>query len=142
RALFDWIGGKVEATAAARRAAEGRVVLRRLNRIEYENTVRDLLGVQVNLKDQLPQDGSADGFDNVGAALHTSSFLMEKYLEAADRALNVAIVNRPRPTPIKKRYLAKDQFYVKRSEEDVYRHMNDTVVCFCSSEWRTVTLSE
>ena len=47
----------------ARRSTQGRVVLRRLNRTEYENTVRDLLGVEVNLKEQLPEDSSADGFD-------------------------------------------------------------------------------
>ena len=98
--LTAWVNGQI-----ATRAAEGRVVLRRLNRVEYENTVRDLLGIKVNLKEQLPEDGSANGFDNVGAALHTSSFLMEKYLEAADTALNMAIANRPKPPPsIKKRY--------------------------------------
>ncbi len=75
RALTDWIKGRVQTAEAARRA-EGRVVLRRLNRIEYENTVRDLLGIEVELRELLPLDGSADGFDNVGAALHTSSFLM------------------------------------------------------------------
>src|SRR5262245_51922733 len=55
-ALSEWIRVRVEAAVAARRAAQGRVVLRRLNRVEYENTVRDLLGVEVRLKDQLPQD--------------------------------------------------------------------------------------
>jgi len=60
-----------QAADAAARAAQGRVVLRRLNRVEYENTVRDLLGITVNLKEQLPQDGAADGFDNAGAAHHT-----------------------------------------------------------------------
>src|SRR5262249_12469553 len=74
--------------------------------------------------------------------LHTSSFLMEKYLEAADRALNVAIVNRPRPPTVKKRYSLKDQHYVKLSEEDVYRKVGDTVICFCSSEWRTGSISQ
>ena len=54
RALADWIDAQAEAADAARRAAEGRVVLRRLNRVEYENTVRDLLGVDVDLKDLLP----------------------------------------------------------------------------------------
>ena len=52
--------------------------------------MRDLLQVQADLKDQLPQDGSANGFDNAGAALHTSSFLMEKYLEAAKESLDYA----------------------------------------------------
>ena len=97
KAVSAWVGARVEAVDAARRAAHGRVVLRRLNRVEYENSMHDLLGVDIDLKEQMPEDGAADGFDNVGAALHTSSFLMEKYLEAADRALNVAIVNRPKP---------------------------------------------
>src|SRR5262249_36291398 len=86
--LTAWILEKVTAADTARRSAEGRVVLRRLNRTEYENTVRDLLGVEVHLKDALPLDTAAGGFDNVGEALHLSSFLLEKYLEAADLALN------------------------------------------------------
>src|SRR5206468_257300 len=72
RDLVDWVGGGLKA-ADARRAAEGRVVLRRLNRVEYDNTVRDLLGVDIELKELLPLDGSAGGFDNVGEALHVSS---------------------------------------------------------------------
>jgi len=140
RILSDWINGQV-ATAAARRAAAGRVVLRRLNRSEYENTIQDLLGVVVDLKEQLPQDGSADGFDNVGTALHTSSFLMEKYLEAADRALSLAVANLPKPPGIKKRHLPKDTHQVKVSTESVYRHQDDSVVCFSSSEWNAVWIS-
>ena len=107
--LTHWLALRVAAADAAALATQGRVVLRRLNRTEYENTVNDLLGIQANLKGQLPQDGSADGFDNAGAMHHTSSFLMEKYLEAAETALNLAIANRPKPpTLIKKRYSIKD----------------------------------
>jgi mono/diheme cytochrome c family protein len=142
QALTDWISGRAEATEAARRAAQGRVVLRRLNRVEYENTVRDLLGVEVSLKEQLPADGAADGFDNVGAALHTSSFLLERYLEAADTALNVAIANRPQPPTIKKRYRLKDQHHLKSTRESVFRQLDDTVVCFSSSLWHSVMLSQ
>lgn len=140
RALSNWIGGKVEAADAARRATQGRVVLRRLNRVEYENTVRDLLGVEADVKDLLPQDGAVDGFDNVGSGLHISSFLMEKYLEAADSALSLAIANRPRPPSIKKRYSLKDQHQVKVTTEDVFRKVDDTVVLFCSSAWQEVRL--
>ena len=88
RALVESIGGRI---------AQGRAVLRRLNRVEYENTVRDLLGIDVELKELLAARRSANGFDNVGEALHTSSFLMERYLEAADTALAVAIANGPQP---------------------------------------------
>ena len=144
QALTGWLTPRVAAGEAAARAAQGRVVLRRLNRIEYENTVCDLLGIKVSLKDQLPEDGSADGFDNAGAAHHTSSFLMEKYLEAADAALKMAITNRPKAPPaIAKRYRMKDMHPVKSTTEDVYRFLKDgETVCFCSSEWHNVWVSE
>lgn len=141
--LVKWIDGKFVSAEVAARVAQWRVVLRRLNRIEYENTICDLLGIKVKLKEQLPADGAADGFDNAGAAHHTSSFLMEKYLEAADTALNAAITNRPKPPPrADKRYNIKDTHQVKSTTEDVYRFLEDgTVVCFCSSEWHNVWIS-
>lgn len=144
QALLDWLVPRVAAAEVATRTAQGRVVLRRLNRIEYENTVCDLLGIPIKLKDQLPQDGSADGFDNGAAAHHTSSFLMEKYLEAADAALNMAIANFPNPPPLfKKRYSLREGYSVRGSTEDVYRFLNDgEVVCFCSSEWHSAVISE
>ncbi len=144
RALIAWLSPRLADAGAAARAAQGRVVLRRLNRVEYENTVCDLLGVQVKLKEQLPQDSAADGFDNVGAAHHTSSFLMEKYLEAADIALDMAIANRPQPPPKdSKRYLMKESHPVRSTSEDVYRFLDDgAVVCFCSSEWHNVWVSK
>lgn len=143
QALIEWLEPRVAAADAAALAAQGRVVLRRLNRSEYENTVNDLLGIKVRLKEQLPADGSANGFDNVGAAHHTSSFLMEKYLEAADTALNAAIANRPKPpTRIDKRYSLKDGHPVRGTTEDVYRFLDDgEVVCFCSSEWHNASIS-
>ena len=136
-ALTGWLAPAWPPPMPTARAAQGRVILRRLNRVEYENTVRDLLGINVNLKEQLPEDGSADGFDNAGAANHTSSFLMEKYLEAADKALNMAIANRPKPPPFTtKRHSIKDGWPVRGSTEKVYRFLKDgEVVCFCSSEW-------
>ena len=77
--------------AAAKQRSDGRVVLRRLNRVEYENTVRDLFHVNVAVKEMLPEDTISHGFDNVGAALNISPVLMERYLEAADAVLNAAI---------------------------------------------------
>jgi hypothetical protein len=143
RALSHWIGEIIKSADVAKRADEGRVVLRRLNRIEYENTICDLFGIRINLKDQLPADGSADGFDNAGAAHHTSSFLLEKYLEAAEMALNAAITNRPRaPLRVDKRYSIKDGHPVRGTTEDVYRFLPDgEVVCFCSSEWHNVGIT-
>lgn len=78
--------------AAVARQAEGRVVLRRLNRTEYENTVRDLFDVQISVKEMLPEDAVSQGFDNIGASLNVSPVLMERYLEAADAVLSAAVV--------------------------------------------------
>ena len=74
-------------TAAARKQSPGRYVLHRLNRTEYANAVRDLLGVTVDVADLLPSDGGDFGFDNIATALTTSPLLLERYLTAglADR---------------------------------------------------------
>jgi mono/diheme cytochrome c family protein len=91
--------------AADRRAqpSAGSVVLRRLNRVQYENTVRSLLDIDLELQDRLPPDTRAFGFDNVGAVLRLSSAQLEAYLDAADAALDAAIVNRARPPLVKQR---------------------------------------
>lgn len=141
--LRTWISHQLKAGEAAERAASGRVVLRRLNRNEYENTIHDLLGIQVGLREQLPQDGAANGFDNAGTALHTSSFLMERYLEAADTALNHAICNRPKaPVSATTRYSLKHSHPVTTTTEKVYRFLDDTLVCFCSSAWHQVGVTK
>lgn len=136
RVAADWIADQVKVATAKLRETEGRVVLRRMNRNEYENTVRDLLGVEVRLRDLLPQDASAAGFDNVGDALHTSSFLLERYLAAAEEALNQAIANRPRPKTATKRVTLNDAHQVRGSKESVFRKSDDgRVAMFSSSRW-------
>jgi len=133
-----------DARTESRQADEpGRVVLRRLNRFEYQNTVRDLLGVKVDFQELLPLDSSAEGFDNVGESLHVSSFLMERYLEAADIALDLAIANRPQPPLIKQRYSLKQSHQVKSTTERVFRKSDDDdrVVMFSSSLWQAVSLT-
>lgn len=131
RSLTEWINQQVIAAEKAKSAAQGRVVLRRLNRAEYQNTVRDLLGVEVELKDLLPQDEITNGFDNSAEALHVSSYLMENYLEAADRVIDAAIASSPRPATVKKRYDIKDERSVKPTGS-VYRHLDDGVAIFSS----------
>ena len=76
---------------AKNQSSEGRVILRRLNRVEYENTVRDLFAINVSVKELLPEDAISHGFDNVGAALNISPALIERYLEAADAVLDAAV---------------------------------------------------
>lgn len=69
----------------------GHVTLRRLNRTEYENTIRDLLGVNAELTDILPPDDSGYGFDNISDVLTLSPLHMERYLVAAELALDMAV---------------------------------------------------
>lgn len=63
----------------------GRVTLRRLNRIEYRNTIRDLTGFDYKVEEELPPDDTGYGFDNIGDVLSMSPMLLEKYMEAAEK---------------------------------------------------------
>jgi hypothetical protein len=69
----------------------GRVTVRRLNRTEYNNTVRDLLGVSFKPAEDFPSDDVGYGFDNIGDVLSLSPLLMEKYLDAAEKITAQAI---------------------------------------------------
>jgi len=84
------LGGLLREADARRIAAAGRVPARRLTRYEYERTIHDLLGIDVPLAVLLPEDAQADGFDTVSSAQQISHFLLEKYLDAADVALDAA----------------------------------------------------
>src|SRR2546426_1636818 len=70
----------------------GRVTIRRLNRVEYNNTIRDLVGVDFQPADDFPADDSGYGFDNIGDVLSLPPVLLEKYLAAAEKILDVALV--------------------------------------------------
>lgn len=74
----------------------GRVTVRRLNRVEYRNTIRDLMGVDYNTKDEFPADDTGHGFDNIGDVLTISPMLMEKYIDAAQTIVDRAVPMQPR----------------------------------------------
>jgi hypothetical protein len=75
---------------------KGYAMSRRLNRLEYGHSVRDLLGIELHAERDIPADGSGgEGFDNNGDALFTSPILLEKYLEAADRVLSAVPLAKP-----------------------------------------------
>lgn len=75
----------------------GRVTLRRLNRAEYRNTIRDLTGVDYEPADDFPGDDVGYGFDNIGDVLSLPPILMEKYADAAERIAGRAIYTPPPP---------------------------------------------
>jgi hypothetical protein len=80
--LTAWLEGQLDAAAAAH-PDPGRPVLHRLNRAEYGNAIRDLLGLEIDPAALLPPDDSAYGFDNISDALGLSPALQERYLAAA-----------------------------------------------------------
>jgi hypothetical protein len=79
------------------RPSAGRVTARRLNRVEYNNTVRDLLGVAARPADEFPVDDSGYGFDNNGDVLSVSPMLMEKYMQAAEKISRLAVYGETLP---------------------------------------------
>ena len=86
----------------------GRVTLRRLNRAEYNNTIRDLVGVDFQPADDFPADDSGYGFDNIGDVLSLPPVLLEKYLAAAQKILSKAILTELRPKSPVKRFAADE----------------------------------
>ncbi len=103
REFLLWIGTQL------RQVQQPESALRRMNRVEYENTVHDLLGVDTPLASLLPEDGQVQGFDNVATGLGISSILLERYLEAADTAFD-GIIRRIEPlAPQTRRAVLMDQ---------------------------------
>ncbi|HEX8911326.1 MAG TPA: DUF1587 domain-containing protein, partial [Humisphaera sp.] len=105
------LGGALTQFDAARAASAGRATQRRLNRYEYENAVRDLLGAPwLQIRDSLPEDGEAFRFNKVGDALDVSHVQIARYMAAADYALReVAAHEVDRPAATTKRYYARQE---------------------------------
>ena len=92
----------------------GRVTAHRLNRVEYNNTIRDLLSVSVRPADEFPLDDAGYGFDNIGDVLSVSPLLMEKYTTAARTVSRVAVYGEPAPDQPTK----LTRFLGKKSQDD------------------------
>lgn len=94
-AIAAWLEGRLAASSLARQQSDGRAAVRRLNRVEYEYTLSDLLGVPLHLTDLLPEDGQVGGFDTVAGGLDISATHLVRYQLAADRALDAALPGVP-----------------------------------------------
>ena len=95
QAVAAWLARELNRIDAATPPDPGRVTARRLNRTEYNNTIKELLGVDVRPADDFPQDDAGYGFDNIADVLSLSPVLMEKYVTGrgprrAGRALRTA----------------------------------------------------
>ena len=118
----------------------GRTILRRLNRVEYENTLHDLLGIDTRLQESLPEDASLHGFDTVADGLRLSQLHMEKYLEAADLALDKAIRLDEKPEIQKKHFVYKEQEAVVKNAADEHSQvllLDDAAVVFNDAAYIT-----
>lgn len=92
--IIEWIKGKAFALDS-RNPDPGRVTVRRLNRVEYRNTVFDLIGVDYETDKEFPADDTGHGFDNIGEVLTVSPMLMEKYLDAAQAIISQVVPTQP-----------------------------------------------
>lgn len=82
----------------------GRVTIRRLNRSEYNNTIRDLMGVEFRPAEDFPTDDVGYGFDNIGDVLSLPPLLMEKYLNAAEKIAQDAVLLIDTANPAKREF--------------------------------------
>lgn len=105
------LGRKLQVAEETRIQSEGRTVKRRLNRFEYENTVRDLLRAPwLDLRESLPEDTEAHRFNKSGEALDVSHVQLARYISTADEALRQVLVTSAEKLPaVTKRYYARDQ---------------------------------
>jgi mono/diheme cytochrome c family protein len=103
-AVILWMEGAVAQADANVRPDPGRVTAHRLNRVEYDNTVRDLLGVDIHPSADFPQDDSGYGFDNIGDVLTLSPILMERYMNAAGKLVATAIHGPEKLKPVLERH--------------------------------------
>jgi uncharacterized protein DUF1592/uncharacterized protein DUF1588/uncharacterized protein DUF1585/uncharacterized protein DUF1587/uncharacterized protein DUF1595/cytochrome c len=109
--FVDGLAKRMTASEWAIYARDGRATLRRLNRYEYEDAVRDLLNVPwAEIKEKLPEDGEAHRFNKTGRALDVSHVQMARYMSSAEYAMHEAVkAVWQRPEMTTKRYYARDE---------------------------------
>ncbi|MCB1227506.1 MAG: DUF1587 domain-containing protein, partial [Verrucomicrobiales bacterium] len=96
----EFLAVLAESLTAADEAHKG-TVLRRLNRVEFENTLNDLFGTRVELAGMLPEDGRAHEFDTVGEALGMSMGHLQRVMDAVDAVMDAAIASTTAPPEVK-----------------------------------------
>jgi hypothetical protein len=106
--LVAALEANLDAAAAARGAAPGRVLLHRLNRVEYATAVRDLLGVEIDATRLLPPDATSDGFDNVAEVLRVTPTYLDQYIAAA-REVSLRAVGSPYPKLARAEYVSNNR---------------------------------
>jgi hypothetical protein len=102
--VINWIENTLTKVDCGQPQDPGRVTLRRLNRAEYNNTIRDLCGVDFKPAEDFPADDVGYGFDNIGDVLSLQPVLLEKYMAAADKILETALALPAQPVKDKQTF--------------------------------------
>lgn len=110
--LVRWLDHKLFHKDCDEASDPGRVTIRRLNRAEYNNTIRDLLGLDTNPAQDFPSDDVGEGFDNIGDVLSLPPLLLEKYVAAAERLASQAI-QMADPAKAPRQRQAEDRLHVE-----------------------------
>ncbi len=118
KTVAGWIDGEFARLDANTKPDPGRVTAHRLNRVEYNNTVRDLVGVTLRPADDFPAHDAGYGFDNIGDVLSLSPVLMEKYLKAAEKIAKTAIVTGWTPMKPTREKFSAEAGAEKKAEKD------------------------
>ena len=112
-------------------AAEKGTVLRRLNRREYQNTLNDLFGTNLDLENMFPADGRSHEFDNVGESLQLSMVQLQRYLEAIDLVFETCIAKTTVPAEVSNRRVSyADTREGKQFIGKVWKKLDDGAVVF------------
>ena len=128
--VTGWIQTELSRAAEELKGTGDEVVLRRLNRVEYENTVADLFDVHGNFAAGFPDDLREHGFDNNGAALMLSAAQMQEYMKAADFILTRAIAPSQRPQTVNRTFTLHDGN--RRAIEGARKNLADRLAKFDS----------
>jgi hypothetical protein len=116
QAAIKWIQAEFDRADRAIKPTAGYVAARRLNRVEYNNTIQDLLGIKLWPADDFPQDDASYGFDNIAESLTMSPVLMEKYMNAAERAARTAVFGPELMAPATKKLEQLERDVLNRTE--------------------------
>ncbi|MCE9561639.1 MAG: DUF1592 domain-containing protein [Planctomycetes bacterium] len=113
--VVDWIEKSLTKVDCSGPRDPGRVTIRRLNRAEYNNTIRDLCGVDFKPADDFPADDVGYGFDNIGDVLSFQPILLEKYMTATEKILTTAINIPETAKSAKQEFRAQNILVIPRS---------------------------
>ena len=122
REVVVWLTRKIKQYHLKREALSGETVLRRLNSREYENTIRDLMHLEMSMFQpaaNFPRERTTEHLDNIGATLVTSGYLLSKYLDAADLIVQKSLY--PREKPAVQKWTFRDEFKQQPEIDQVHR---------------------